>query len=85
MPRAATSSSLSPGILSQCRPFNVADSEMTREIGREFEFPKTWTYKHWTKQQSARLTPIAVTKLEGLFPRRNPFETATETAYDTVV
>lgn len=41
MPLAATSSSLSPGILSQCKPFNVCDNEITREIGKEFEFPNT--------------------------------------------
>lgn len=41
MPRAATSSSLSPGILSQCSPLSVCDNEMTSDIGSEFEFPKT--------------------------------------------
>jgi hypothetical protein len=42
MPRAATSLSLSPGILSQCSPDSVLESEMTREMGSEFELPKTW-------------------------------------------
>jgi hypothetical protein len=42
MPRAPTSLSLSPGTLSQCRPDNVLESEITREIGSEFEFPNTW-------------------------------------------
>jgi hypothetical protein len=32
-----------------------------------------------------RLTPIAVTKLAGLFPNPNPFETTIETRYDTRV
>lgn len=41
MPRAPTSLSLSPGILSQCRPEMVLESDMTREMGRELEFPKT--------------------------------------------
>lgn len=41
MPRAPTSLSLSPGILSQWRPEMVFESEITREMGREFEFPKT--------------------------------------------
>lgn len=42
MPRAATSLSLSPGTLSQCKPERVFDREMTREIGSELELPKTW-------------------------------------------
>lgn len=41
MPRAPTSLSLSPGTLSQCRPERVLEREMTREMGSEFEFPKT--------------------------------------------
>lgn len=43
MPRAPTSLSLSPGILSQCRPLSVLESEMTSEMGSELEFPKTWS------------------------------------------
>jgi hypothetical protein len=42
MPRAATSLSLSPGTLSQCRPDRVFESEITREMGNELELPKTW-------------------------------------------
>ena len=41
IPRAPTSSSLSPGTLSQCNPFIVRESERTREMGNEFEFPNT--------------------------------------------
>jgi hypothetical protein len=41
MPRAPTSLSLSPGILSQCNPDSVFESDITREMGSEFEFPKT--------------------------------------------
>ena len=41
MPRLATSLSLSPGIASQWSPEMVLESEMTREMGREFELPKT--------------------------------------------
>ncbi len=42
IPRAATSSSLSPGIWSQCSPFMVWDKERTNEMGKEFELPKTF-------------------------------------------
>jgi hypothetical protein len=42
MPRAPTSLSLSPGILSQCKPDSVFERDITREMGNEFEFPKTW-------------------------------------------
>jgi hypothetical protein len=42
MPRAPTSLSLSPGTLSQCKPDSVFESDITREMGSEFEFPKTW-------------------------------------------
>jgi hypothetical protein len=41
MPLAPTSSSLSFGTLSQCKPRRVWEREMTSDIGRELEFPKT--------------------------------------------
>lgn len=70
MPRAATSSSLSPGILSQCKPFKVADSEITREIGNEFEFPNTL---------------MAVIKLEARLLNRKSLATTLATSHDTNV
>lgn len=70
MPRAPTSSSLSPGTLSQCRPLSVCESERTREMGSEFELPKT---------------PMAVTKLEARLLNRNTFATRTDTVQDTKV
>lgn len=69
IPRAPTSLSLSPGILSQCRPDSVFESEMTREIGSELEFPKTWTCQS-VSHSCLRLgchTAIATTKLDARF------------------
>jgi hypothetical protein len=60
--------SLSPGTLSQCNPESVFDSEMTSEMGREFELPKTWLCQHAQPFGSPRVhTAIAVTKLVGRF------------------
>ena len=87
MPRAATSSSLSPGTLSQCSPLIVWESDSTRDIGREFELPKT--YKEFRKNKisgsSKKLTPIAITKLRGLFEKPNAFETRAEQSNETRV
>jgi hypothetical protein len=65
MPRAPTSLSLSPGTLSQCRPDSVFESEMTREIGSEFEFPKTLDCQFGLLLCTrTRHTAMATTKLE---------------------
>ena len=73
MPRAPTSLSLSPGTLSQCSPWSVCESDMTREMGSEFEFPKTWvsqlmslwkhsantTYRHGNNKVGRPLVELA--------------------------
>lgn len=94
MPRAATSSSLSPGTLSQCRPWSVCEREMTSEMGSEFEFPKTYVVMTLALARMASQsrhnirgvhTPMAVTKLEALFRKPKSRLTACATQYDTRV
>ena len=70
MPRAPTSSSLSLGTLSQCRPRNVCDREITSDIGRELEFPKT---------------PIAMTKFFCRFFKRIQLDTDQAHPYEMSV
>lgn len=70
MPRAPTSSSLSPGIRSQCKPLRVCDRDRTREMGSELELPKT---------------PMAVTKLEARRLKPKSRATIQATVHDTKV
>jgi hypothetical protein len=53
--------------LSQCKPDSVFESEITREMGSELEFPKTWS-NQLTSYSLNRLdrTAIATTKFEAL-------------------
>ncbi len=56
---------------------------MTSDIGREFEFPKTYRLSIYkTNFATGALTPIAVTKFAGRFPNPNALETPFETRYD---
>lgn len=76
MPRAPTSLSLSPGTLSQCRPDNVLDSEMTSEMGSELELPKTYSRQPVRQNyQDGSHTAIAMTKFFPLFLKPNSRET----------
>jgi hypothetical protein len=86
MPRAATSLSLSPGILSQCKPDRVFEREMTRDIGSEFELPKTWLC-----QSSGSFTLIvnehtamATTKFLGRFLNLHRRDSIMAERYDTI-
>lgn len=78
MPRAPTSLSLSPGSLSQCRPDSVLEREMTREMGRELEFPKTWGCQLESHVLYAIEVPtaMATTKLEARFLNPNIRDTS---------
>ena len=81
MPRAPTSSSSSPGILSQCKPLIVFESEMTSEIGRELEFPNTYGPRMSASTHGGHLvrrTPMATTKLRGLCLRPKAQDTPAE-------
>ena len=87
MPRLATSSSLSPGMADQWRPDMVLEREMTSEMGREFELPKTWDLRqlgNLAGHQWLQLTAIAVTKFLGRFSNRKIFDMAHEHTQDIV-
>ena len=65
----------------------VCESDRTREIGREFELPKTYCELIITlsEQNGEFLTPIATTKLRGLFEKPKAIETRAETRKETKV
>ena len=65
----------------------VCESDRTKEIGREFELPKTYCELIITpsEQNGEFLTPIATTKLRGLFEKPKALETRAETRNETKV
>ena len=65
----------------------VCESDRTNEIGSELELPKTYDElsNNGVDVKLDELTPMAMTKLRGLFEKPNAFATAMEQMYEMMV